>query len=274
MASMLRDGRTRTAAGKLRAVRIAVLIKYVPEPNGTPTLGEDHLLVREGVDGALDPGDEYAVEAGLRIGEANDGEVTLISMGPEVAMGAIRKGLSMGAAQGVLISDPALRGADALATATVLAAAVRRGTYDVVLTGVESTDGYTGTLSATLAELLELPSVTFARSLEIADGKLRVERQTEDGYDVIESPLPAVATVTGSGAEPRYPTLKGIMGAKSKPVEQLTLEALGVAPTAVAPTQRVTSVSAAPEKGPGEVLQADDDAIAKLVTLLDDAKVL
>src|SRR3954453_13656111 len=112
-------------------MRIAVLVKYVPEPNGTPTLGEDHLLVREGVEGALDPGDEYAVEAALRLVEASDGEVTLISMGPEVAMGAIRKGLSMGATSGVLVTDAALRGADALATATVLAAAVRRNPFDL-----------------------------------------------------------------------------------------------------------------------------------------------
>jgi electron transfer flavoprotein beta subunit len=255
-------------------MRIAVLVKYVPEPNGTPTLGEDHLLVREGVEGALDPGDEYAIEAALRLVEATEGDVTLISMGPEVAMGAIRKGLSMGASDGVLITDDALRGADTLATATVLAAAVRQGSYDLVLAGVESTDGYTGTLAATVAEVLELPSATFARSLEVTDGALRVERQTEDGYDVVSCPLPALATVTGSGAEPRYPTLKGIMGAKAKPVEQRSLADLGVAPTAVAPTQRVTSVSEAPEKGPGEVLQAGDDATQKLVALLDGAKVI
>ena len=255
-------------------MQIVVLVKYVPEPNGTPVLGEDHRLVREGVEGALDPGDEYAVEAGLQLAEANGGEVTLISMGPEVAMGAIRKGLSMGATDGVLITDPALRGADTLATATVLAAAVKQGGYDLVLAGVESTDGYTGTLAATIAELLDLPSATFARSLAIADGGLRIERQTEDGYDVVHTPLPAVATVTGSGAEPRYPTLKGIMGAKSKPVEQRSLEDLGVAATAVAPTQRVTAVSAAPEKAAGEILQGGDEAVQKLVALLDDAKVI
>jgi electron transfer flavoprotein beta subunit len=255
-------------------MQVVVLVKYVPEPNGTPSLGDDHLLVREGVEGALDPGDEYAVEAALRLVEASDGEVTLISMGPEVAMGAIRKGLSMGAASGVLITDAALRGADALATATVLAAAVRRNPFDLVLTGVESTDGYTGTLPSTIAELLELPSATFARSLEVTDGRLRIERQTEDGYDVVECPLPALATVTGSAAEPRYPTLKGIMGAKSKPVEQLTLGDLGLSAEAVAPTQRVTSVTAATEKGPGEILPAGDDAFARFAALLDDAKAI
>jgi electron transfer flavoprotein beta subunit len=257
-------------------MRISVLVKYVPEPNGTPTLGEDHLLVREGVEGALDPGDEYAIEGALRLVEAagGEGEVTLVSMGPEVAMAAIRKGLSMGATSGVLITDPALRGADALATATVLAAALRRRPFDLVLAGVESTDGYTGTMPATVAELLDLPSATFARSLSVAEGTLRIERQTEEGYDVVECPLPAVATVTGSADEPRYPTLKGIMGAKSKPVEQFSLADLEIAEGAVAATQRVTGVTASPEKGSGEVLPAGDEAVERFASLLDEAKAL
>ncbi len=142
-------------------------------------------------------------------------------MGPEVATSALRRGFSMGASGGVLVTDPALRGADALATARVLAAAVGRTPFDLVLAGVESTDGYTGTLPMTVAELLGVPSATFARKVEVDDGALRVERQTEAGYDVVTSPMPALVTVTGSAAEPRYPTLKGIMAAKSKPLEQL-----------------------------------------------------
>lgn len=255
-------------------MQVVVLVKYVPEPLGTPTLGDDLLLVREGVDGALDPGDEYAVEAALQLVEAHGGEVTLVSMGPEVAMGAIRKGLSMGAHSGVLVSDPSLRGSDALSTAKVLAAAVRRSPFDVVLAGVESTDGYTGTLPATVAELLGIPSATFARKLEVADGALRIERQTEDGYDVVECPLPALATVTGSAAEPRYPTLKGIMSAKTKPVERHSLADLGLSADDVEPTQRVTAASEAPQKGPGEVLRAGDDAVAKVADLLAAAKVI
>jgi electron transfer flavoprotein beta subunit len=255
-------------------MQVVVLVKYVPEPLGTPTLGEDLLLVREGVEGALDPGDEYAVEAALRIVEAHGGEVTLVSMGPEVAMSAIRKGLSMGAHAGVLVSDPQLRGADALATAKVLAAVVRRNPFDLVLAGVESTDGYTGTLPMTVAELVDVPSATFARQLEVVDGTLRIERQTEEGYDVVECSLPALATVTGSAAEPRYPTLKGIMSAKTKPVEQLALADLELSATDVAPTQRVSAVSDAPEKAPGEVVQAGDEAAAKLAHLLAEAKVI
>ena len=255
-------------------MQIAVLVKYVPEPQGTPALGEDFLLVREGVEGSLDPGDEYAVEAALRLAEAHGGEVTLVSMGPEVATSAIRKGISMGAHAGVLVSDLALRGADALATARVLAAALQRSAFDLVLAGVESTDGYTGTLPIAVAELLAIPGATFARKVEITDGELRVERQTEAGYDVIMSPLPALATITGSGAEPRYPTLKGIMAAKSKPLEQLALGDLGLSAADVAPTQRVTAVSDAPEKAAGVVLQAGDDAAAKFAELLAEAKAI
>jgi len=255
-------------------VHVAVLVKYVPEPQGTPTLGDDLLLVREGVEGALDPGDEFAIEAALQLVEAHGGEVTLVSMGPEVAQSALRKGFSMGAAGGLQVTDPALRGADALGTAKVLAAAVQRSPFDLVLAGVESTDGYTGTAPMTVAEMLGIPSATFARAVEIENGALRVERQTEAGYDVVTCPLPALVTVTGSGAEPRYPTLKGIMAAKSKPLEQLSLADLGLSETDVAPTQRVLSVSDAPEKAAGVVIQAGDDAAAKVADLLADAKAI
>jgi electron transfer flavoprotein beta subunit len=253
-------------------MKVTVCVKYVPNPQGTPELGPDNLLVREGVEGALDPGDEFAVEAALRLVEAHGGEARVVSMGPEVAMTAIRRAFAMGAHTGVIVTDPALRGADALATARVLAAAIRRYEFDLVLTGVESTDGYTGTLAASVAELLNLPAATFARKVEVADGTLRVERQTEGGYDVVEAPLPALASVTGSAAEPRYPTLKGIMQAKQKPVDRLSLADLGVED--VAPMQRVVSAERTVEKGPGEVLQADDAAIARVADLLADAKVI
>jgi electron transfer flavoprotein beta subunit len=255
-------------------VNVVVLVKYVPEPQGTPTLGEDNLLVREGVDGSLDPGDEFAVEAALQLVEAHGGEVTLLSMGPEVATSALRKGFSMGASGGVLVTDPALRGADALATARVLAAAVQRSAFDLVLAGVESTDGYTGTLPMTVAELLGIPSATFARRVDADGGALRAERQTEAGYDVVTCPMPALVTVTGSAAEPRYPTLKGIMAAKSKPLEQLSLADLGLSAADVAPTQRVASVSEAPEKTAGTVIAAGDEAAAKVAELLAEAKAI
>ncbi|HZD78904.1 MAG TPA: electron transfer flavoprotein subunit beta/FixA family protein [Actinomycetota bacterium] len=254
-------------------MNVVVLVKYVPDPQGTPELGEDFLVKREGTEGALDPGDEYAVEAALQVA-GGDGEVALVSMGPEVALTAIRRGLSMGAHRGVLVSDPSLRGADVLATARVLAAVVRRAPVDLVLAGVESTDGYTGTLPMTVAELLGLPAATFARKLDVVDGTLRIERQTEGGFDVVEAPLPALATVTASAAEPRYPTLKGIMQAKQKPLEQLSLTDLGVEPAEVTGTQRVTDVRPAAEKGSGEIVQAGEDGAGRIVQFLAEAKVI
>jgi electron transfer flavoprotein beta subunit len=254
-------------------VNVVVCVKSVPNAVGTPELGGDHLVPRDG-EAVLDPGDEFAVEAGLRLAEAGGGEVTIVSMGPENAVTAIRKALSMGAHRATLVTDPALRGSDVLATAKVLAGAISRAGFDLVLTGVESTDGYTGTLAMTVAELLGIPSVTFARALDVHEGSLRIERQTEDGYDVVEAPLPALATVTGSAAEPRYPTLKGIMQAKQKPLEQLSLADLSLSPDDLAPTQRVVSVERAPEQGPGEVLDAGDDAVKRVADLLAEARVI
>ncbi len=254
-------------------MNVVVLVKYVPDPTGPPKLGEDFLVVREGTDGTLDPGDEYAVEAGLQLIEAHGGEVTLVSMGPEVAITAIRKGLSMGAHRGVLVVDPALRGADALATAKVLSATVARGPFDVVLTGTESTDGYTGTVPMSVAALLDVPSLTFARRIAATDAVVRIERQTDLGYDVLEAQLPALVSVTGSAPEPRYPTLKGIMAAKSKPVEQLTLADLGFGPQDVSPGQRVRSVTEIPGKGAGEVIEGEG-AAARIAEFLAEAKVI
>jgi electron transfer flavoprotein beta subunit len=254
-------------------MQIAVLVKSIPDPSGVPKLGDRHLVDRSG-EGNLDPGDEYAVEAGLKIAEAHSGEVALVTMGPQNAGTAIRKGLSMGAHSAVHVTDPALHGADALVTARVLAAAVKRSPFDLVLAGVESTDGSTGTLPMAVAELLGVPSLTFARAVSIDGDRVRVERITGLGYDVIEGPLPALVTVTGSAAEPRYPTLKGIMAAKSKPVETLALSELGLSPDEVATTQRVEAVTPAAEKGRGEVIQGGDDAAKRIADLLADAKVI
>ena len=264
--------RSRTAGYPRSRMNIVVLVKSIPDPNGDAELGDDLLVKRDG-EGTLDPGDEYAVEAALQLAEATAGEVTVVSMGPAGAVSAIRRALSMGAHRAVLVSDDALRGSDVLATARVLAAAARRAAFDVVLTGVESTDGYTGTLPMTVAELLGLPAATFARKLEVVADGLRVERQTEAGYDVVECPLPALVTVTAGATDPRYPTLKGIMGAKQKPLEQLSLADLGLSGGELTPTQRVLSVEAAPQKSAGEIIQGDG-AASRIADLLVDAKVI
>ncbi|HEX9377742.1 MAG TPA: electron transfer flavoprotein subunit beta/FixA family protein [Actinomycetota bacterium] len=255
-------------------MNVVVLAKYVPNPNGVPELGDDFLLKREGVEGALDPGDEFGVEAGLQLAEAQGGEVTVVSMGPEAAMGGVRKALSMGVHKAVLVTDDSLRGSDTLVTARVLAAAIQKAGFDVVIAGVESTDGYTGTLPMALAELLGVPSVTFARKLDVDGGKVRIERQTELGYDVVESELPAVITVTAGATNPRYPTLKGIMQAKQKPVERYTVSDLGLSGDDATPTQRVTTVEAAPEKGPGEIVEDDGSGAQRIAQFLQEAKVI
>jgi electron transfer flavoprotein beta subunit len=247
---------------------VVVCTKYVPSDT---TLGPDHLVVRSGVDGMLDPGDEYGLELALQLIERHGGDVTVVSMGPDEAGQAIQRALAMGAQRGIHVVDPALRGADALVTSRVLAAAIGRVTFDLVVAGVESTDGYTGTVPVTVAELLGVSSVTAIRSLEPSDGGTRIERMTEGGFDVYESPFPVVVTVTAGAVEPRYPSLKGIMQAKQKPVERPTLEDLGV--TDITATQRVTSVTDAPAKAGGEVVMGDD-AVPRIVELLTEAKVI
>ena len=254
-------------------MNIVVCVKHIPDPNVPPEMDGDRLK-RDGVQGVLDPGDEFGVEAGLQLKEAHGGEVTLVSMGPAQAMEAIRRGLSMGADKGVLITDDALAGADALATARVLAAAIGRGEFDLVIAGVESTDGYTGTMPGTLAELLGVPQVTFVKKFEGAEGTLKVDRQTADGYHVVECPLPVVVTVTAGVNEPRYASFKGIMAAKKKPVDELSLSDLGLSNDDVAPKQKIAEMSRAEERKAGEIIEDDGSGAARIADFLQEAKVI
>jgi electron transfer flavoprotein beta subunit len=254
-------------------VNIVVCVKHIPDPNLPPQL-DGYRLKREGVQGVLDPGDEFGVEAGLQLKEAHGGEVTLVSMGPPAASEAIRKGLSMGADKGILVSDDALQEADALATARVLAAAIARQPFDLVVAGVESTDGYTGTMPSTLAEFLDIPQITFAKHLEPSDGSITVQRQTAEGYHVVECPFPLLITVTAGVNEPRYASFKGIMSAKKKPVEQLSLSDLGLSSDDVARKQSVVELVPAEERKAGEVVRDDGDGGRRITEFLVDAKVI
>ena len=251
-------------------MNIVVCVKHIPDPNLPPEM-DGMRLKREGVQGVLDPGDEFGVETGLQLKEAHGGEVTLVSMGPATAMEAIRRGLSMGADKGILITDDSLQNSDALTTAQVLAAAIKRNEFDLVIAGVESTDGYTGTMPSTLAEFLGVPQLTFTKQLEITDGNAKVHRQTAEGYHVVESPLPVVITVTAGINEPRYASFKGIMAAKKKPVEQLSLGDLGVD---VAVKQKVAELVPAEERKAGEVIQDDGEGAARIADFLKEAKVI
>jgi electron transfer flavoprotein beta subunit len=198
-------------------------------------------------------------------------------MAPNSETSGLRTALAMGAAKAVLVSDDALKGAGTLDTAKVLAAAIKRTEFDLVLAATESSDGYTGTVPEQIAEVLELPSVTFAKHIEIADGTVKVQRQTEAGYDEVESPLPAVVSVTAGVVEPRYPSFKGIMAAKSKPVDEVKVADLGIEPSMVGwagAGQEIVAVDKAEERQAGEIVEDDGEGFQKIVAYLENLKVI
>lgn len=257
-------------------MKVVVCVKQIPDPNTPGQLEPDtHYLKRGGVEAVLDPGDEFGVEAGLQLAEKHGGEVTVVSMGPERGLDAVRKALAMGAAKGVLISDDQLRGSDALTTARVLAAAIAREGFDLVITATESTDGYTGVVPQAIAELLDVPAVTFATSLEYDGSVLHVRRQTEAGHDAVEASLPAVVSVTAGVNEPRYPSLKGIMGAKSKPLDRLTMADLDLQGAGGGGAgESIVAVAAAPQRAAGEIVKDEGDAAKRIADFLAGKKVI
>ncbi len=259
-------------------MNVVVCVKQIPDPAAPQTLDpQTHTLVREGKL-IMDDSDAYGVEMGLQLAEAaGGGEVTLVSMAPNNETSGLRTALAMGAAKAILISDDALKGTDALGTAKVLAAAIRRAEPDLVIAATESTDGYTGTVPVQVAELLGLPSVTFAKHIETDGTTVKVERQTESGYDEVESPLPHVVTVTAGVVEPRYPSFKGIMAAKSKPVDNLTVVDLGIDVALVGAAgagQVITDVSESEARGAGEIVVDEGDGAQRVVAFLEQLKVV
>jgi electron transfer flavoprotein beta subunit len=253
------------------ALKIVVTVKQVPDPNSTLTLEADNTLSRE-KEAVLDPGDECGIEEGLQLKEAHGGEVVLVCMGPERARDAIRKGLSMGADRGILISDPKLAGADALLTARALAAAIMPEAPDLVICSTESYDGSTGMVPPMLAELLGVPQLTVAKKVEVDGTKIKVHRQTSDGYQVVEASTPALITVTAGIAEPRYASLKGIMAARSKEVKQLGLGDLAIERGESAET--VEGVTDAETRKAGAVIEFDGTAVDRILQVLAEAKVV
>jgi electron transfer flavoprotein beta subunit len=252
-------------------VRIVVLTKPVPDP----AAGQERLTAQQRVDRAGSPAvvngnDEYALEAALKLVEASPdgGEVTLLSMAPAAAPDTLRKALAMGATRGVLVSDPSLEGSDTLSTARVLAAALRTLEYDLVLAGADTSDGGGGVVPAGVATILGLPYLSYAAKIEPGDGKVRVRRLSATGYDVIEAPLPALVVATQVLGEPRYPSLKGIMGARNKEVAAQSLAELDVGDVAVggdAATTRVTGSTKPPERGAARVVRGPAAEAAKEV---------
>ncbi|MCY3539072.1 MAG: electron transfer flavoprotein subunit beta/FixA family protein [Acidimicrobiia bacterium] len=252
-------------------MRIVVCVKQIPDPATPGKLdSETNRLIRP-AEQILDDTDRYGIEVGLNLAEQTDGTVCLLSMGPSGTMQGIRQALAMGADQAVMVDDPSLEDSDALTTARVLAAAARRQGFDLVVTGVESTDGYSGVVPQMIAEFLEVPALTFARRVEMDGADLRIERQTASGFDNVRSGTPAVLSVTAGAVEPRYPTFRGIMAAKNKPIETMTAADLGVAQTS---GQRVVSVEPAPERQGGEVVEDDGTGHLRIVEFLESAKVI
>lgn len=210
-------------------MKIVVCAKHVPDPNLPMQVDPGtRRLVRNPAQSILDPADEYGLEVALQLVEKQGGEVVVLTMGPAAAEDGLRRAMAMGAERAVHIQDDALAGSDALATAKALAAAIRTERADLVICAVESTDAYTGMVPGAVAELLDLPQVTFARSLTVEDGKVNVQRATETGYQTIEASLPALVTVTASVAEPRYPSFKLMMQAKRKPIDARDASGLGL----------------------------------------------
>jgi electron transfer flavoprotein beta subunit len=261
-------------------MNIVVLVKQVPDTYSERKLADaDHTLDRDAADAVLDEINERAVEEALLIKEAHGGEVTVVSVGPERATEAIRKALSMGADAAVHVSDPALHGADVLQTATVLARAI--GTVegvDLVIAGNESTDGVAGAVPAIVAELLGLAQLTHARKVEVDGTTIRVERETTDeGLTRLEASLPAVISVSEKINEPRYPSFKGIMAAKKKPVRTMTVADLGVDAGDVGLANAWSSVLEAAPKPPrsgGRKTEDEGDGGAKIAEYLVSQKLI
>lgn len=252
-------------------MNIAVCVKQIPDPAALYELdSENHWVIRPN-DQVLDDTDRIGVEVGLQLAEASEGTVTLVSMGPSGSLQGIRQALAMGADKAVLVDDETLKGSDALTTARILSAAVEREGFDLVVAGMESTDGYTGTVPQMMSEILDVPCLSFARKVDVEGSSVTIERQTAAGYDVVSADLPALLAVTAGVVEPRYPTFKGIMQAKSKPVETLTAADLGVEPHVGQTISEVTSVAS---REAGDIVEDEGEAYLKIVELLEQAKVI
>jgi electron transfer flavoprotein beta subunit len=261
-------------------MNIVVCVKYVPDAQSDRTFNEsDSTTDRVGVDGLLSELDEYAIEEALKIVEAGEGEVTVLTVGPDQAADALKKALQMGADKGVHVSDEAIHGSDAVATSLVLAEAVRKiGTADLVLTGMASTDGTMSVVPAMLAERLGLPQVTFASELSVdggAGGTVTIRRDGDAASETVVASLPALVSVTDQINEPRYPSFKGIMAAKKKPVETWSLADLGIDPSQVgldAAWTKVTSFTKRPPRQQGQIVTDEGDGGAKLAEFLTAQK--
>jgi electron transfer flavoprotein beta subunit len=258
-------------------MKIAVCVKQVPDATVHKRIDPATKRLDRSGEAALNPTDLNAVEEALRIKEAQGGEVVLVSLGPEKAVDALRKALAMGADRAVLVSDEAAVGSDLLGTARALAGALERERADLVLLGQASGDGDGAVLWAAVAEKLARPLISQVAALTFENGEAHGKRQTEHGYDTISAPLPAVVAVSDAINEPRYPSLKGIMGAKTKPQETLSLADVGVEPGSAGEAGAKTTVldlGPPPSRGDQVKIEDDGSAAQKILDLLVERKLL
>lgn len=259
-------------------MKVVVCVKQIPDPADPGALDPETKTLKRDVKLILDESDSYGVEMALQLVDAaGGGSVTLVSMAPNGERSGLATALAMGAESATLISDPALVGTDALTTAKLLAAAIKDQSPDLVIAGAESSDGYTGTVPEQIAGVLDLPSVTAAKEVEIDGSTIKVKRQTNAGYDQVEAPLPAVISVTAGVVEPRYPSFKGIMAAKAKPVDEKTASDLGFDADSVGwagAGQEITDIAQAAVREAGEIIEDDGEGHLKIKAFLESLKVI
>ncbi len=261
-------------------MKIYVCVKQIPDPNTVVSKLDPNTkrLVRSGVSLVLDPGDESTISAAIKLRDTlGNSEVIAVSMGPTSAQEAMRRALAMGVDRAILVTDPALAGSDALGTARVLAAILKKETPDLIFCSTESTDGYTGMVPGGIAEFLALPQLTFAREINVEGTKAVVKRVTQTGYQTVECPLPAVVTIASGSFEAIYPTMKGIMGAKKKPFNQLTLADLGLDTAQVGEAgarERVLSIGKVEARAAGQVVKDDGNSAQTITDFLQRYQLL
>jgi electron transfer flavoprotein beta subunit len=259
-------------------MNIVVLVKQVPDTSAERRLNPaDNTLDREAVDAVINEIDEFAIEEGLRLKESHGGDVTILTVGPERATESIRKALSMGADKAVHVSDPAIHGSDAIQTAKIIAKALGTLEYDVVIAGSEATDTRVSVVPALIAEALSVPQLSHARKVTVEGSTVTIERLSESGYDVVQASLPAVISVVEKINEPRYPSFKGIMAAKSKPVHTLTIADLDLGADEVGlvnATTQVMSFEVAPPRQKGEIVKDEGDGGVKIADFLASRKLI
>ncbi len=261
-------------------MKMFVCVKQIPDPNTVVSKLDPNTrrLVRNGVSLVLDPGDESTISAAIKLRDSiGNSELTAISMGPTNAQEALRRALAMGVDRAILVTDPALAGSDALATARVLAAAIKKENADLIYCSTESTDGYTGMVPGGIAEFLGIPQLTFAREVTVEGNKAIAKCVTLTGYQTIESSLPAVVTIASGSFEAIYPTMKGIMSAKKKPFVQYSLTDLGIDASQVGEAgarERILTIGKVEARAAGQVIKDDGNAAQAIADFLQRYQLL